>query len=248
MNFTYTPPVPAEQIRQLPTRDVALLLLQHLASSNIRHLQFTGLISGARQAFEGEHDADALLNGLADAWSWLESRALLSRDWSQSDAFRRVSREGMDLAKAPDGIARFEARERLSGALHPALEGTVRTNFHLGDYETACFAAMKAVEVAVRDASGLDNSLVGVKFARAAFQPHQNGKAGGPLADSEAEGGEQEAASALFAGAMGAYKNPSSHRRVNFDDPVEAAEIIQFADLLLRQVERAKLRQGGASV
>ncbi|MFG2394582.1 TIGR02391 family protein [Streptomyces lavendulae] len=93
------------------------------------------------------------------------------------------------------------------------------------------------------DASGLDNSLVGVKLMRAAFQPAQNGKAGGPLADTEAEGGEQEAASALFAGAMGAYKNPASHRTVDFDDPIEAAEIIQFADLLLRQVERAKHRQ-----
>ncbi|WP_241847791.1 TIGR02391 family protein [Streptomyces sp. CB02009] len=38
-----------------------------------------------------------------------------------------------------------------------ALEDTVRTNFDLGDYETACFTAMKAVEVAVRNASGLDN-------------------------------------------------------------------------------------------
>ncbi len=41
---------------------------------------------------------------------------------------------------------------------------------------------------------------------------------------------------------MGAYKNPSSHCAVKFDDPIEAAEITQFADLLLRQVERAKQR------
>ncbi|WP_327328684.1 TIGR02391 family protein (plasmid) [Streptomyces sp. NBC_01210] len=246
MNFTYLPPVPAEQIRQLPTRDVALLLAQHLASSSTPLLQFDGLIGSARQAFQNEPDAHALLHGLADAWAWLESRALLSRVPSQSEAFRRLSREGMELAKDPEGITRFQAHERLSGPLHPALEGTVRTNFSLGDYETACFAAMKAVEVAVRDASGL-NSLVGVHLMRAAFQPHQNGKVGGALADAGAEGGEQEAASALFAGAMGAYKNPASHRTVDFDDPIEAAEIIQFADLLLRQVERTKRRQVEAS-
>ncbi|MFB8040302.1 TIGR02391 family protein [Streptomyces hydrogenans] len=140
------------------------------------------------------------------------------------------------------GIARLEARARLAGLLHPDLEKTVRTNFDLGDYETACFAAMKAVEVAVRDASGLDNSLVGVALMRKAFQPHQNGKPGGPLADAGAEGGEQEAESTLFAGAMGRYKNPSSHRTVDFDDPIEAAQIIQFANLLLRQVDRAKDR------
>ncbi|MFJ5048289.1 TIGR02391 family protein [Streptomyces sp. NPDC088719] len=140
----------------------------------------------------------------------------------------------MELAKNSTGLGRFEAGERLSGPLHPALEGPVRTNFHLGEYELASFAAMKAVEVAVREASGLDNSLVGVHLMRTAFQPYKNGKAGGPLADAEAEGGEQEAASSLFAGAIGAYKNPSSHRTVKFDDPIEAAEIIQFANLLLR--------------
>nr|WP_253915947.1 TIGR02391 family protein [Streptomyces sp. NRRL S-31] len=55
----------------------------------------------------------------------------------------------------------------------------MRTNFHPGEYEIASFAAMKAVEVAVREASGLDNSLVGVPLMRAAFQPHKNAKPAG---------------------------------------------------------------------
>ncbi|MDG9711418.1 TIGR02391 family protein [Streptomyces sp. DH10] len=164
-------------------------------------------MNSARQALQEEPDAAALVNRLSDAWCWLEAQALLTREPSQSEAFRRISRDGRDLAKDPQGITRFEARERLSGPLHPDLEGTVRTNFDLGDYETACFAAMKAVEVAVRDASELDNSLVGVKLMREAFRPHENGKTGGALADAEAEGGEQAATANLFAGAAYPGKN-----------------------------------------
>ncbi|MFF9301320.1 TIGR02391 family protein [Streptomyces sp. NPDC014764] len=246
MRYTFTPPVPAAQIRQLPTRDVAILLLQHLAGGT-GFLQYAGTMGSARQAFQDEPDAENLVDRLSDAWAWLEAHALLSRVPSQSEGFRQLSRDGRNLAEDPEGTMRFEAHQRLSGPLHPALEDTVRTNFDLGDYETACFAAMKAVEVAVRNASGLDNSLVGVPLMRKAFQPHQNGRVGGPLADAGAEGGEQDAASSLFAGAMGAYKNPASHRTVDFDDPIEAAEIIQFADLLLRQVERAKRRQAATA-
>ncbi|MEV4905734.1 TIGR02391 family protein [Streptomyces albidoflavus] len=244
--MTYKAPVEPDQLRRLPTRDVALALLRHLAESS-GYLQYSGLMSSARQAFQDEPDADQLVDRLSDSWGWLEAHALLVREPSQSEAFRRISRDGRDLVENSQGLARFQARERLSGPLHRALETTVRTNFDLGDYETACFAAMKAVEVAVRDAAGLDNSLVGVHLMRAAFQPHNKGKAGGPLADAGAEGGEQDAASALFAGAMGAFKNPSSHRTVHFDDPIEAAEIIQFADLLLRLTDRAaRLQQGEA--
>jgi uncharacterized protein (TIGR02391 family) len=96
---------------------------------------------------------------------------------------------------------------------------------------------MKAVEVEVRRVAALPNELVGVALIRKAFSPKD-----GALPDPGAEGGEQQATADLFAGAIGAYKNPASHRTVRFDDPVEAAEVIQLADLLLRTVQRADAR------
>jgi uncharacterized protein (TIGR02391 family) len=130
------------------------------------------------------------------------------------------------------------AADRLAGDLHPVLS-SARSNFALGDYETASFAAMKAVEVEVevRRVARLPNELLGVNLMRKAFSPKD-----GILRDPGAEGGEQQATADLFAGAIGAYKNPASHRAAQFDDPIEAAEVIQLADLLLRIVHRAEAR------
>lgn len=113
-------------------------------------------------------------------------------------------------------------RRPLAGALDPALEEKVRPIFNLGDFETACFAAMKTVEIEVRQAAGLSDSVIGVNLMRQAFKPD----AGLP-ADTEADPGERVALMELFAGAIGAFKNPPSHRTVHFDDPVEAAEVVQ---------------------
>jgi uncharacterized protein (TIGR02391 family) len=70
---------------------------------------------------------------------------------------------------------------------------------------------------------------------RKAFDPDT-----GPLTDQTEEKGEREAAGHLFAGAIGLFKNPTSHRDVNINDPAEAAELIIVADLLIRIAERRK--------
>jgi hypothetical protein len=42
---------------------------------------------------------------------------------------------------------------------------------------------------------------------------------------------------ALFWGAIGVFKNPSSHRHVEYEDPTAASEVVLLADLLLRLLD-----------
>jgi uncharacterized protein (TIGR02391 family) len=95
---------------------------------------------------------------------------------------------------------------------------------------------MKAVEVAVRDATGWTTKDYGTHLMWKAFDKNV-----GPLTDMSVEPGEREARAQLFAGAMGSYKNPHSHRNVELDDPEEAAEIIWLANHLLRIVESRRV-------
>ena len=151
---------------------------------------------------------------------------------------QRITTMGQEARNDPTRSTRSgqpTGRRQLDSGLSSA-----RSNFALGDYETASFAAMKSVKVEVRRVAGLPNDLIGVVLMRKAFSPND-----GALLDPGAEGGEQQATMDLFAGAIGAFKNPASHRTVQFDDPMEAAEVIQLADLLLRIVRRAEKRLHG---
>jgi uncharacterized protein (TIGR02391 family) len=94
------------------------------------------------------------------------------------------------------------------------------------------FQAFKEVEVAVRDACAYDATDLGVPMMRRAFAPET-----GLLTDKSAPKGEQQALSDLFAGAIGSYKNPQSHRHVGIPSAEEAAEMVMLASHLLRIVE-----------
>jgi uncharacterized protein (TIGR02391 family) len=170
---------------------------------------------------------------VTEAWYWLIGAALLLPDPQYSGGMMMVlSRRAKQLAKEPERRSAYGGRRLSREALHQDIKEDVWSLFHRGKYDTAVFEAMKAVEVSVRSAARLSDKDLGVPLMRKAFD-----KATGALTDQTMEEGEREARAHLFAGAIGSYKNPHSHRNVTLEDPGEAAEIIMLASHLLRIVE-----------
>lgn len=219
----------ADELLTLPMPDLALLVLGDFKQGN--GWNFRNWMLEASQGHGAVTRAEGVMDRLAEAWAWLESRAFVSWRFDQdTQTSRRVTDEGNRALKM--GLARLHAAERLSVELLPDLEKAKR-QFLQGDYEEAVFAAFRTVEESVRRASRSGPSDLGVNLMRKALKPES-----GPLADRGADGGEQEAIMHLFGGAIGAFKNPSSHRTVTYDDPTLAAEAVLLADLLLRLLAR----------
>ena len=122
---------------------------------------------------------------------------------------------------------------------HPMIPQNAWLSFSHGAYDTAVFEAFKQVEIAVRKAGGYAEADIGVKLMRKAFNVKN-----GDLTDPEQQEAEKEARFFLFVGAIGAYKNPGSHREVEITAE-EAVEMITLASLLLRIVDsRSQSKEG----
>jgi uncharacterized protein (TIGR02391 family) len=227
----------------LPPEELARYLLR-LARSNLQNGMFnpdnlvtvtTGVGMAAMQASPyPPHRAAEVELAVNEAWQWLWINMLIVSvgGYNGRSGFMTISRRGLTLTDDQ----RFDSFRDAAGfpksLLHPAIADQVWLALARGDLEEAVFTAFKAVEVAVRLAGGYDPTDIGVPLMRKAFD-----EASGPLTDPSQPKAEREALAHLFAGAIGSYKNPHSHRTVSITDPREAQEIVMLASHLLRIVD-----------
>lgn len=217
------------QLVELPIDRLALAVLHHLEASQAWSLH--NFLVEQRPRYRGDGPQKALI----EAINWLQGSGLIARGHPSQSAGEAFIITRLGHKVLAEGLAPLDAARRLGLDLHPRL-ARVQSQFLLGEYELAAFAAMREVEIRVRELSGFDASLLGVKLMRRAFGE------GGPLADPGLDDGERVGIMELFAGAIGTYKNPPSHRQVDYADPIVASEVVLLADLLMRMLDRTEER------
>lgn len=170
----------------------------------------------------------------SEAVVWLQAQGLIVPEigYAGQSGWMLLSRRAQRFENENQFADYATARLLQRDMLHRSIAAAAWQSFMRGEYATAVFQAMRQVEIAVREAAGLPKGDHGVPMIRRAFGPK------GSLTDPDAEVAEQEALCALFAGAVGTYKNPHSHRHVLMESAREAAEIVMMGSHLLRVVDQ----------
>jgi uncharacterized protein (TIGR02391 family) len=165
-------------------------------------------------------------------WNWLERQGFMepAPGMNGRNGWRMFTSQGQAAANGQDFARLRQTIDFPKSLIHPSIREKAWAALMRSDLDGAVSRAFVAVEVAVREASAIDDH--GVRLMRKAFDPNK-----GPLTDFKSSMPEREAVASLFAGAIGLYKNEYSHNVDVLTDVGEAHEQIVLASHLLRIVD-----------
>lgn len=221
----------------LPVEEAAGILLSVIAEDTLNNgMVNLGQFTQEVERWSGLHHHNQQLcrQAIAESFWWLHNNNLIIPSPSQagSTSWFEITRRGAEIVQEGNFEKFRQATSFPRTILHPQIAVVAWPSYLRGDFETAIFTAFKEVEVAVRDAARLDADAVGTRLMRTAFDKNT-----GPLTDYDLIEGEREAQAHFFAGAIGSYKNPSSHRRVSHADPIAAGELLMLASHMMRVLD-----------
>lgn len=149
-----------------------------------------------------------------------------------------LTTKGKEIAEKQLDINEYSLRLE-NFIVNEDLLGKCQELFNSGEYETAIFSAYRLLEVKVRGKAYLTANDIGQKLMSKAFKVSE-----GKLRISTCETPSEELGiQNLFVGAIATFKNPTSHRLVDYKDPRVALQILVFSELLLNLVEMAEPRE-----
>jgi len=215
-------------------------ILLHLASQQLQNglVQFSSIQANIQKSINQNKNQsqNTLLEielALGEAWNWLMVQGIVipASGINGSNGWVQLGRKAKHLLDRESFYNYAKSVAFPKSLLHPFIADRIWLDLARGDYDTAVFKAFKEVEIAVRKAGSFSSGDYGTDLMRKAFGKN------GALTNIYQPEAERDALAHLFAGAIGSYKNPHSHRTVAIDDFLEAQEMVILASHLYRIVE-----------